>query len=702
MGVSHQYRLGCDIGGTFTDFVLLDHQSGTFEVRKVLTTPVDPSRAVETGVADLDIAFPDFLSKTKHLIHGTTLVINTIIERKGAKTALITTEGFRDILEMRREIRYDIYDLNAVFPEPLIPRPLRRGVVERLLADGAVRTSLDENATRRVVTELRDQGVESVAVVLLHSYANPAHENRIAEIIKEEAPDMAVSLSSDVLPEIKEYERTATTAVNAYVKPLLGRYVANLDSRLSERGLDDSLFLMLSSGGVTAPVMARQHPVRLIESGPAGGALATAHLGEQAGLNNVLMFDMGGTTAKSCLVTGGRVPITSTYEVDRVHRFKRGSGMPLGVPAVDLIEVGAGGGSIAAIDKMGLLTVGPESAGADPGPVCYGQGGAHPTVTDADLILGYFDPGFFLGGAMTLDLAGAETALKKKIAEPFGISLLEAAWGVHEIVNENMSLAIRVFIAEKGGDLSDTTILAIGGAGPVHAADFARRLGARELMVPRNAGVYSALGFLVAPFSFEAARTRIMPLVDITESELQEAFAAMETETAEVIHTALPDAKVTYARAADICYVGQGATLRIELSYNPTPDAIRSAFLAAYKARFGAAYEDMAVQITTTRVTATAGGGAPQLNHEFSQTSASLEEARKGKRLAFCPNIHKMIPHAVYAMERLPAGVIFEGPAIIEEESSTLVIDVGDKAFVDARGWVSVTLVDSENTGSRG
>jgi N-methylhydantoinase A len=699
MTASHRYRLGCDIGGTFTDFVLLDHDTGAFVVHKVLTTPDDPSQAVETGIAALDDDIPGFLNETEHLIHGTTLVINAVIERKGAKTALITTKGFRDSLEMRREIRYDIYDISAKYPEPLVPRPLRLGVPERLYADGRVRIELDEDAARQTIRHLREQGVESVGVVLMHAYANATHERRIAQLITEEAPEMAVSLSSEVLPEIKEYERTATTAVNAYVKPLLSRYIAKLEQRLAERGQDNKLFLMLSGGGVTAPQTARAYPVRLIESGPVGGALAAAHLGEQAGLNNVLMFDMGGTTAKSCLISNARVPIAGSYEVDRVHRFKRGSGTPVGVPTVDLIEIGAGGGSIASIDELGLLNVGPQSAGADPGPVCYGRGGTQPTITDADLVLGYLDPAFFLGGNMALDLGGAEAVLMRDIARPLDLSVSEAAWGIHEIVNENMASAVRMYVTEKGGNLRDAVVVAIGGAGPVHAADFAKRLGAGQLIMPRGAGVYSALGFLVAPFSFEAARTKIIPLDNISADDLREAFTDMEQEAALVIETASPGAEITYTRAADVCYIGQGAALRIDVPDDLTPDDIQAAFMDAYKARYGAAYDDMATQIVTTRVTATAGskGGdnAPSVNRGFASADKNNEAAQKGSRHAYCPDARDMVPHAVYAMDRLIADMTIIGPAIIEEDSSTLIIGQGAEAFVDGRGWISVTLPEA-------
>ncbi len=689
MSTNLRYRLGCDIGGTFTDFVLQDRTSGHYRIHKVLTTPDDPSEAVETGLIAMASQEAEFLAETEYVIHGTTLVINAILERKGAKTALLTTEGFRDILEMRREIRYDIYDVTAVYPSPLIERPLRLEVPERLFADGRIRTPLDENTARARLMQLAQEGVESVVVVLLHAYANPAHERRIAEIANEVAPGMAVTLSSDVLPEIKEFERTATSCVNAYVKPLVARYVAKLETRLADQGFDRGLYLMLSSGGIISPETAMEYPVRLIESGPVGGALAAAQLGRVAGFDNVLMFDMGGTTAKSCLVSNGEIPIASTYEVDRAHRFKRGSGTPLGIPTVDIIEIGAGGGSVASVDELGLLTIGPESAGADPGPICYGRGGKRPTVTDADLILGYLDADYFLGGELPLDMAAAEAGLRERVATPLGLSLHDAAWGIHEVVNENMASAMRMYVTEKGGDLADAAVVAIGGAGPVHAADFARRLGAGRLLIPRGAGAYSALGFLVAPVSYEVARTRLTDLDTTTFDVMEAVFRELEAETAAVIHTAAPDASITYARAADIRYKGQGAALRIGAPGSSKPESLRDDFLAAYSRRYGNAYDDMETQLVTYRVVATAETDVANITLPF---AGAADDARKGRRLAFCPNRRIMIDHEVYAMDRLAPDTRIDGPAIIEEESSTLVVGHGSQVFADGRGWLVVTL----------
>jgi N-methylhydantoinase A len=674
------WRLGCDIGGTFTDFVLLDETTGRFRVEKVLTTPGDPSEAVDEGVGLLLRQEPEFVASTEHVIHGTTLVINAVIERKGARTAIVATKGFSDILEMRREIRYDIYDIGAVYPAPLVERNLRREVTERVYGDGRVLEALDEAEARAVLAALAAEGVESLAVCLLHAYANPAHERAVERLAAEVAPGLSVSLSSEVLPEIKEFERTATTAVNAYVKPLVARYLARLEERLAARGLARRLFLMLSGGGITATATARKFPVRLIESGPVGGALAAVHLGRRAGLGDVLSFDMGGTTAKACLIRGGEMPIATELEVDRVHRFKRGSGTPLGVPAVDLIEIGAGGGSIATINGLGLLQVGPQSAGADPGPACYGRGGAAPTVTDADLVLGYLDARYFLGGQMALDEAAARTAIEREVGKRLALTIEEAAWGIHEVVNENMASAIRMYVAEKGGDLAHTAVVAFGGAGPVHADGVARKLGVPRLLVPRGAGVFSALGFLVAPVSFEVSRTR--PL-----------FAELERDAAGVVREAALGAPVRFARAADVCYHGQGHQIRVPLDAGAAglaPDAIAARFSAEYRARYGYAYEDLAIDLITFRVTAVAERATPE--PAAAAPPGAPREALKGERPAWSPRARRFVPHRVYAMDRLAPDLEVRGPAILEEEASTLIVGEGARAAADPRGFVAVTL----------
>ena len=565
------YRLGCDIGGTFTDFVLLDQSTGGFRIGKVLTTPDDPSRAVEEGIVDLQATEPQLLEKTEYLIHGTTLVINALIERKGAKTALITTSGFRDVLEMRREMRYDVHNIFAPYPTPLVPRELRREVRERIAGTGEVLISLDPAEVAVLLDGLVDAGVTAVGVCFLHSYRNPAHEQAVARIAAERHPQLAVSVSSEVMPELKEFERVSTTVVNAYVQPLVDRYLARLEERLGSQQFARRLFLMLSSGGVSSTAIARKFPVRLVESGPVGGAIAAAHIGREAGLPNVVSFDMGGTTAKSCFIRGGRMPTTVDFEVDRVHRFKKGSGTPIAVPTADVIEIGAGGGSIAQVNALNVIQVGPESASAAPGPISYRRGGTRPTVTDADLVLGYLDAGYFLGGRMALDVEGARQGIAEAIGDPLGLSVEEAAWGVHEVVNENMASAARIHIAENSGDATTAVLVGFGGAGPVHAYGVARKIGCRRILFPRGAGVFSALGMVIAPVSFEVSRSNVTLLNDLDPAAMEASFAALEAEAADVVRSAVSGAEIDTIRELGMSYRGQAHQLRITIAEPETP-----------------------------------------------------------------------------------------------------------------------------------
>ncbi|MBU4426467.1 MAG: hydantoinase/oxoprolinase family protein, partial [Proteobacteria bacterium] len=444
------YRLGCDIGGTFTDFVLLNDRTGEIRINKCLTTPGDPSDAVEQGIKELEQVTPGFVAKLDEVIHGTTLVINSIIERKGAKTGLITTRGFRDVLELGREIRYAPYDVFAEFPKPLISRRFRLEVDERIRSDGTVLKPLDPEDARQAVNRLIDMGVESIAVCLLNSFENPAHELVIKDIINTQAPDIPVSISYEVLPQIREYERTSTTVTNAYVKPLTGRYLSKLSERLETIGSKGKLFIMLSSGGITSVETAAEFPVRIIESGPTAAVISGQYYGKLFDIPEMFCFDMGGTTAKSCLIQRGVAGVVPTFEVGRVQRFMKGSGLTIQVPVVDLMEIGAGGGSIAKVSKMGTLQVGPESSGADPGPICYARGGTEPGVTDADLLLGYLDENYFLGGEMKLDKEAARRGIEEKIAKPLGVTFVQAVWGIHDLINETMAAAAKTHIAEKG------------------------------------------------------------------------------------------------------------------------------------------------------------------------------------------------------------------------------------------------------------
>ena len=691
-----KYRLGCDIGGTFTDFVLLDQEAGRFEVGKVLTTPHDPSEAVDTGIAKIEGRVPGFLEETEYVIHGTTLVVNALIQRQGARTGLITTGGFRDVLAMRREMRYDNYDLYARYPTPLVSRELRLEVEERVLADGRVLTPLNEDEVVSVLEELADAGVDSIGVCFLHAYANPVHERRLAEIARHTHPDIAISLSSDVLPEIKEFERTSTTVVNAYVKPIVAKYLDRIEARLAQRTFDKGLYLMLSGGGITSTETAREFPVRLIESGPVGGALAAAYLGNRAGLSDVLSFDMGGTTAKACFIRDGHMPTTTQFEVDRTHRFKKGSGTPVSVPTVDVIEIGAGGGSIASVNELGVFQVGPRSAGADPGPICYGRGGREPTITDADLVLGYLDPRYFLGGAMPLDLDAARGGIERGVATLMKLSVEEAAWGIHEVVNENMAAAARIHLTERAGDVSNATLVAFGGAGPVHADGVARKLGVPRLLIPLGAGVFSALGFVVAPVSFEVSRTHVALVADLTADDLETLYRELEAEAGKVVTDASPGATICFTRVLDICYRGQGSTLGLT---QRQPDAeeiafsgIEDAFQDAYRIRYGYAYDDLEVQVRTVRVTATAQQSLPDISRGFSGEPGDTGSALKGERQAWSPGAEDFVPHRVYAFEGLGPDAEIEGPAILEEEASTLIIGSGAVGVTDPRGWIMVHL----------
>src|ERR687888_53726 len=499
-----RYRAGVDIGGTFTDLLLLDEQTGEMLIGKILTTPGDPSVAVIQGLKALLTERPLDPASVAATIHGTTLITNAIIERKGAKTGLITTQGFRDALEIGREKRYDIYDIFLENPEPLVPRALRREVAERLDETGRVLVPLNRMEVFDIVRDLLRDGVQALAVVLLHSFRNPTHERIIREVVESEFPSLTLSLSSEVMPEIREYERTSTTVANVYVEPIARRYLNKLRAEVQQLGFQGELSIMLSNGGITTCETASEYPIRLIESGPAAGALAASFYSQLKGLDHVISFDMGGTTAKICVIDQGQPMVTTEFEVARVYRFKKGSGLPVKVPVIEMIEIGAGGGSIARIDELGLLKVGPNSAGADPGPACYGLGGKEPTVTDANLLLGYLDPEFFLGGRMRLDRASAEAAMQS-VAEPLGLTTLDAAWGIYRIGGENMAGAARVHIIEKGRDPRRYAMVGFGGAGPAHAARVGKILGVRQVIVPPASGAASALGFLVAPTSFEFA-----------------------------------------------------------------------------------------------------------------------------------------------------------------------------------------------------
>ena len=699
------WRIGFDIGGTFTDFILIDGATGALHLHKCLTTPEDPSIGALEGMADLLRAASVDLADVGHVVHGTTLVTNAIIERNGARLGLLTTRGFRDILEMGTEQRYDIHDLFLTFPEPLAARRDRREIAERVSRDGVVLEAIDLDAVRREVRELVEDGVEALAVCFLHAYKNPVHERAVRDLVRTEFPDLTVSVSSDVHPQINEYERSSTTAANAYVQPLMSAYVRRLERVLRERGFCGRFHLIQSSGGLTAPETAVRLPVRFLESGPAGGAQASALVGRAIGHADLLSFDMGGTTAKASLVQDGEPDIAPMLEAARVRRFKRGSGLPVHAPVIDMMEIGAGGGSIARVDELGLLKIGPESAGAEPGPACYGQGGDQPTVTDANLLLGYLDPRYFLGGRMALDTAAAESAMARLAAE-LGLSVPDAAWGIYDLVSENMAGAARVHIVEKGRDPRRYAMVAMGGAGPLHAARVARKLGVREVVVPPASGAASALGFLAAPVAYEAARSWPMRIAEPDYTAVESILRELEAEGRARLAEAGVGARsgsgpaVLAERQADMRLRGQMHQISVPLPAEPlSPEnlpVVLDAFAAEYQRRYTHLYEGAEIEVLNWRVVCTAapaadlsarlaGGGERGVGGGDADAGGAGEKgALKGRRRAWVPGRGAFadVPvHDRYAME---PGTVVKGPAIIEEREATTIVPDACTLTVDA------------------
>ncbi|MCY3580176.1 MAG: hydantoinase/oxoprolinase family protein [Acidimicrobiia bacterium] len=689
-------RVGVDIGGTFTDLMLWD-ENGRAWIGKVLTT-ADPSAGVEEVLRQTLAKLQRQANSIRHLVHGTTLVTNAIIERKGASTALITSAGFRDSIEIGREHRYELYDLDLEHPKPLVHRHLRFSVPERTWADGTQDVELDEEHIARLVRELSDAGIEAVAVCFLHSYANPDSEARARAVIEDTVPGLQVSLSSEVVPEIGEFERASTTIANVYVRPLVESYLNGLRSRLEQIGFEGRLFIMLSSGGVATFDTCVRYPIRLLESGPAAGALAAASVGQDLGRNSLLSFDMGGTTAKLCVVDDGEPLVTHDFEVDRRYRFKKGSGLPVRVPVIEMIEIGAGGGSIARIDSLGLLKVGPESAGADPGPVCYARGGRAPTVTDADLVLGYLDPDYFLGGEMKLDVAAAEAALAESIGDGLGMSVPEAAWGVHQVVNEAMANAARVHVVERGRNPRGLPVVAFGGAGPVHGYGVAELLGCPELVLPYGAGVASAQGLLVAPLAFDFVRSYYGRLDQMDWDEVNRIFEAMEGKgTALLADSGAGPEQINHTRTADIRYVGQGHTIRVPIPDGILSDLRRQAiyeeFDRVYRHLYGREGPPVGLEALTWRVVSRGPRpGRAATPHPGEGSAGNAEAARKGERPAFFGSGGGYVLTPVYDRYRLVPGSSLTGPAIIEERESTAVIGKGGRVRVDERLNIVVTL----------
>jgi N-methylhydantoinase A len=689
------YALGIDIGGTFTDIVVYDHDRGLQLNRKVLTTHDDPARGVGAGVAALltrEALDPAAFSR---VVHATTLFTNALIERKGARTGLITTAGFGDTLEIGRERKFELYDLNIAKPEPLVPRDLRLEVAERTRADGSVAHELAAADVARAAQRLVARGVTSIAVVFLHAYANPRHEAEAARLIARRHPTIAVTTSHEVAPEIREFERASTTVANAYIKPLAHQYLESMARRLEGLRIPAPLLLILSSGGLTHLAEAERTPVQMLESGPAAGALAAAFFGREDSHGNLLAFDMGGTTAKLSLVDDG-APLTAyAFEAARQKRFLEGSGLPIRISTIELIEIGAGGGSIAHVDELGLLKVGPRSAGSEPGPAAYGLGGTEPTVTDADFALGYLNPEYFAGGEVRVDMNAARRALEG-VAARVGLSLTETAWGIHDVVNETMASAARVHIAERGRDPRRYALLCTGGAGPVHAYGVARKLGLSHVVCPPSAGVASALGLLVAPARVDRVATVGIRLDAKSGRALEAAFRRLEDEARAVIaDSGLKLETATVRRLADGRFAGQGFDLVVDLPDGPYTDGettrqrLAEAFESAYREKFALTPPQVPIEFINIRVAVRAPVAGAEIR---ARAAGGRGSAVKGTRRVYFPEPRDYVETTVYERARLAPGLKIAGPAVVEEEGSTLVIGPGGHGRVAASGNLIVAL----------
>ena len=685
-------KLAFDTGGTFTDFALLD-DAGRLHVHKVLSTPADPALAVLKGVDELLSRAGDVRREAIRLFGATTVVTNAVLERKGARVAFVVSRGFRDLLRIRTEARYDLYDLGIRYPEPLVPRDLCFEVSERVTVDGRVVTPLDEREVRALAGRLVAARVDAVAICFLHAPSFPAHEQRVGEILAKEAPELAVSLSSVIAPEVREYQRASTTVVNAYTAPMMRRHMAYLGEELRGRGLGGRVYLMTSSGGLVPGESAATTPVRIIESGPAAGVIAAAEYARIAGVTDVLSFDMGGTTAKLTLVPGGQPMLTSELEVARLERFKRGSGLPLKVHSIQTFEIGAGGGSIAARDQLGLLRVGPRSAGADPGPVCYGIGGAEPTVTDADLLLGYLAADRFLGGDFRLHRDAAAAAVAR-LAGDLGVSAERCAWGIHDLVNENMAKAGSAHAAECGADLRRFSLVAFGGAGPVHAYGLARKLGIRRVICPLGAGVMSAFGLLLAPVAVDLAVSRPMRLSAWNAGVVREVLAQLADEGRAMVRAAgVAEPVVSYA--VDMRHVGQGHEVAVTLTEATLAgaelrDRLRAAFAEAYATLYGRGLlEGADVEVITWR--ARCAGPRQPFSPSFAAEPSTLPATRGARRVWF-DEAGGFVDTPVLSHYALAPGTELRGPAIVEQRESTVVVGPSAVARIEEHQNLVMTL----------
>lgn len=683
-------RMGVDIGGTFTD-VVIEVEGQQFST-KVLTTYIAPENAIIDGMQQVCAKANISSADIGQIIHGTTLATNALIERRGAKTALITTEGFRDVIEMRTESRFEQYDLNLTLPEPLIPRQSRFTISERVDATGGVLIDLDRAEVEAVADQINAAGYESIAVGLIHSYLNPDHERMVRDVLAEKLPDVMVSLSSEVSPQMREYERFNTVVANAYIKPLMKSYLGRLKGRLEDEGADCSVFLMHSGGGIISIESAADFPVRLVESGPAGGAVFAANIAARYGLDKVLSFDMGGTTAKICLIKNQTPKTSRVFEVARTYRFKKGSGMPISIPVIDMVEIGAGGGSLAHIDSMRQIRVGPESAGSEPGPACYGQGGDKPAVTDADLVLGRLDPDNFAGGSIQLHADSSADALVNVLGKSLDMDAQTAAFGLAEVVDENMANAARVHAVENGEDLSEYTMIAFGGAAPLHAGRLCEKLGVDRLLVPTGAGVGSAIGFLRAPFSFEANRSVYMKLSDFKPDIIKSLLTELQDEATGFVRSCDTSSDIISEFKVYMRYTGQGweipISLTAEQAMSPDADTFLKLFEADYSALFGRTVDGMDVEITVWSVNATT---PPEQVAQIALASDTGAATVAGQRALFDPALAAVTDAQVVLRDDMKTGQTVQGPAVVTEDETTIIVPSSRQVTAQPDGTIDMT-----------
>jgi N-methylhydantoinase A len=692
MTIAQNLRIAVDIGGTFTDIAVADAGGAILMTAKTPTTSANPTDGALAGTRHVLGKLGMGFAAVTGFVHGTTLATNALIERRGATVAAVTTEGFRDILEIAYERRYSQYDIDIEKPDLIVPRSRCFTIPERSTARGDVLTALDETALDRLVEQIETSGAGAVAVCLLHAYANPAHERRLRDLIAVRRPDLFISLSSDVSPEAREFERLCTTVANAYIQPLMATYLESFAQTFAAEGLRCPILMMTSGGGMTTVETARRLPIRLVESGPSGGAVLAAKVASEVGLDRVLSFDMGGTTAKLCLIDDYEPQTARAFEISRAARFIKGSGMPARIPVVEMIEIGAGGGSIAGVDSLGRLTVGPRSAGAEPGPAAFAKGGTDATVTDADVELGYIDPQAFAEGRLTIDARAAELALKASVGDPLGLDPWAAALGVSQIVDESMASAGRMHAVESGKDLADRIMIAFGGNGPLHATRVARRAGVRTVLIPRDPGVGSAIGFLDAPVSFEIVRSRYATLDDFDHAGVNTLFDSMISEAEDVVRGGAPDGDLQTSRTAFMRYHGQGHEIEIALpdrALTPADTAhLTNLFERAYRAQFSRAVPGMTIEILNWAVRVST---VPRSTTITAKAGVSRVASPATHRTIRCDETGVPIRTAVFERGALGPGARLDGPALIVEPQTTTLVSADFSAAVDPAGNLILT-----------